>query len=135
MLVLSTLKRQHKEIGEMLANLKHTIENGNLEQEASYIALEISMLAGKLKIHLNTEDQFVYPQLLQSDNAELKKAAQAYMDEMGHISKEFMNYKDRFNTKTKITGNPQDFLKETDRIFGLIERRIEKEDSSLYTFL
>lgn len=135
MLNIATLKRQHEQIGELLTELKQDIARGSLEQEASSIALKISILAGKLKVHLDTEDRYMYPQLLQSGKTELKKLAQAYMDEMGYISKAFMNYKDRFNTKSKIRGNPQVFLKESQEMLEVIGQRIEKEDVSLYTVL
>ena len=75
----------------------------------------------------------MYPQLLQSDNAELRKTAQAYIDEMGHIRKVFTDYKDRYNTRTKITGNSQAFIEESNRVFEVLEDRIAKEDLSLYT--
>ncbi len=135
MLNIATLKRQHEQIGELLTELKQDIARGSLEQEASNIALKINILAGKLKVHLDTEDRYMYPQLLQSRETELKKLAQAYMDEMGYISKAFTNYKGRFNTKSKILGNPQVFLKESQEMLEVIGQRIEKEDVALYTVL
>ncbi len=135
MINLPTLKRQHKEIGEMLGDLKQSIGRDNVAQEASDIARKISLLAGKLKVHLNTEDQYMYPQLLQSEHLELKNIARTYIDEMGYISKAFMEYKDRFNTKMKISGNLPGFMKETREIIEILEERIAKEDASLYTVL
>lgn len=77
----------------------------------------------------------MYPQLLQSDNREIREAAQAFMDEMGHISKAFSDYKERFNTKTKICSNPRAFLQETAAVSGAITARIEREDAALYPLL
>jgi hypothetical protein len=135
MLNLSTLKRQHEEIREIIADIRQAVGRRSLDKEASLIASKISMLAGKLKIHLNTEDRYMYPRLLQSENLQVRKIAKEYIDEMGHISGVFMDYKDRFNTKTKIIGNTQEFFNETNKIFKVLEERIAKEDSSLYTIL
>lgn len=132
---MATLKRQHQEISEILAEIKKDLDKGGLDKEATKMATKISILAGKLKIHLNTEDKYMYPQLLQSGNEEMKKIAQSFIKEMGDISREFVSFKDRFNTRIKITGDPQGFIRESDRIFEVLKERIAKEDSSLYTII
>lgn len=88
MLNLAALKRQHQEIREILREIKQGLSNTDIEKEASQLATKICLLAGKLKIHLSTKDQYMYPQLLQSDNVKLRKTAQGYIDEMGHIRKQ-----------------------------------------------
>ncbi len=131
MLYLETLKRQHEEIAQILSDIKSYIKQ-DIAKEALEISSKISNLAGKLKVHLNTEDQYMYPQLLKSSNHEVRTTAQAYIDEMGTISTEFMAYKERFNTRTKITNDIALFVSESQRIFDLLEERIAKEDSNLY---
>ena len=132
MLYLENLKRQHEEIAETLSDIKFDINHKDIAKEALRISSKISNLAGKLKVHLNTEDQYMYPQLLNSSNSEVRITAQAYIDEMGTISTEFMEYKDRFNTRTKITKDIDLFVSESHRIFHLLEERIAKEDANLY---
>lgn len=132
MLYLETLKRQHEEIAEIISQIKSDIDQKDIAKEALEISSKISNLAGKLKVHLNTEDQYMYPQLLKSSNSEVQTTAQAYIDEMGTISTEFMAYKDRFNTRTKITNEIDLFVSESKRIFSLLQKRIAKEDSNLY---
>ncbi len=132
MLYLENLKRQHEEIAEIISDIKSDIDQKDIAKEALEISSKISNLAGKLKVHLNTEDQYMYPQLLKSSNSEVQTTAQAYIDEMGTISTEFMAYKDRFNTRTKITNEIDLFVSESKRIFSLLQQRIAKEDSNLY---
>lgn len=129
---LDILQRQHKEIQEIVTNIKQTVENNNIGEDASHMAKQISMLAGKLRVHLATEDKHMYPYLLQSEDAKVRDIAKDYADEMGHISQEFMDYKDGFNTRTKIINNPQEFVKETQQIFKILEERMFKEDTHLY---
>lgn len=134
MLNLETLARQHKEISEIVTHIKQMIHN-NIDKNALDIAKQINMLAGKLKVHLATEDKYMYPYLLQSDSHIVRETAQIYADEMGHINNEFTNYKNKFNTRTKIINNTKEFLNETDRIFKILEERISKEDISLYKYI
>lgn len=57
------------------------------------ITTHINKLAGKLKIHLSSEDKFLYPNLLNGDDNKLKNLANSYINEMGGISDTFTNYK------------------------------------------
>ena len=136
MVDIKTLRRQHKEIYDAISGLKESIETaGNLETEAFEIAQKINLLAGKLKIHLGTEDRYMYPYILEKGSDDLKIVAQDYVAEMGAISGEFSDYKNRFNTKSKIIGDPAGFLAETAKVLKVLEERIKKEDSNLYQAL
>mgnify|MGYP003762264047 CR=1 FL=1 len=107
--------------------------NKNVQIEDTFhIAMQINMLAGKLKIHLNTEDEHMYPLLLADGDKEIKEMAKLYMDEMGYINEEFAKYKNSFNTKSKIEKNVENFKAETKRIFEILENRVLKEETELY---
>ncbi len=134
MINLLSLKRQHEEVAEIVKKIKIIINSGNLGVQAGDTALLLNTLAGKLKIHLNTEDKYMYPELL-NKSGDIRNTAKNYMDEMGHISEAFMEYKERFNTRTKIAANPSAFAEETNRVFTILEGRIAKEETSLYTLL
>jgi len=136
MLNIRILKRQHEEIKDMISELRENIEaGGNLENKAFEIAQKINLLAGKLKIHLGTEDQYMYPYILENVSDELKKVAEDYVAEMGDICDKFSEYKSRFNTKSKIINDWDSFLSETPKILKILEERIKKEDSNLYQVL
>ncbi len=135
MINLLSLKRQHEEIAEIVKNIKSIINSRNLGAQAGDTALLVNTLAGKLKIHLNTEDKYMYPELLNNKSGDIRNTAKNYMDEMGHISEAFLEYKDRFNTRTKIAANPSAFAEETNKVFTILEGRIAKEETSLYTLL
>jgi len=93
---------------------------------------EINVLAGKLNVQMNSEDKFLYPALIESNDTQLKQIAKKYSDEMGNIHVGFNCYKNKFNTKTKILSDIGGFLKETKEIIKLLEERISKEDMYLY---
>lgn len=132
MLDARTLKRQHEEIYSAINLLKASINTGSLEDVAIEIAQKINVLAGILKIHLGTEDRYMYPYLLQSGDDELKIIAKDYVDEMGGISDAFTVYKNRFNTRSKILSDTKGLVSESKRIISVLEDRVMKEDMNLY---
>ncbi len=131
---INNLTRQHIEILEMIYNIKELI-NKDLEVECSEIAKNINLLSGKLRIHLESEDKFLYPNLLKNENEKIKNIAKCYIDEMGDILSIFNNYKNQFNTRSKIINNKDKFIINTKEVFDKIEKRMEKEDRELYKLL
>lgn len=129
------LKRQHTEITELVRAIKELINKNNIENEANEIAKNINILSGKLKIHLNSEDRFLYPELLNNKNDKLKSMARGYIKDMADISSVFMKYKDKFNTKSKIIVDIDKFKKESEQIIKVLSNRINKEDRELYPLI
>lgn len=76
----------------------------------------------------------MYSDLLNSQSEEVRNTAKAYIDEMGTISETFMVYKERFNTRSKISASPDSFVSESDRVFSVIEKRIDREESHYINF-
>jgi len=131
---INNLTRQHIEILEMIYNIKELI-NKDLEVESSEIAKNINLLSGKLRIHLESEDKFLYPNLLKNENEKIKNIAKCYIDEMGDILSIFNNYKNQFNTRSKIINNKDKLIINTKEVFDKIEKRMESEDRELYKLL
>lgn len=134
MINLSMFKRQHKEIGEILLKIKDLIKEG-VEKNASEIAKNINLLSGKLKIHLESEDKYLYPVLLNSKDNNLQNITKKYISEMGNICDLFTVYKNKYNIKIKIMENPFVFKKDTDSLFKALEKRVGKEEAELYPLI
>lgn len=129
---ISNLERQHGEIKELFSKIKQEINSNDIEGNLDSLVRDINTLAGKLNIHMSSEDKFLYPTLVESKDEQLKQIAKQYSEEMGSIHIEFNNYKNKFNTKNKIMGNIAGFLKESNEITKILENRISKEDMHLY---
>ncbi|KRQ85763.1 hypothetical protein ABG79_02464 [Caloramator mitchellensis] len=129
---INNLERQHAEIRELITNISRSVDYKPLEENIDIIVKYINTLAGKITIHMNTEDNFLYPALLNSNNEQIRIIAKEYKQEMGNISNLFNLYKNKFNTKSKILNNIETFSKETIDILSLLQKRIEKEDKNLY---
>ena len=95
------------------------------------IATTLKNLSGKLKVHLSMEDRYLYPNLKAKN--ESKNIAEKFENEMGNLAKEFLNYKEKYNTYIKITESPINFKNETTKIMKALEDRMSREEKDLYT--
>lgn len=132
MIDLTNLERQHDEVKKLFKDIKSNINNIEVKENLDKIVLDINTLAGKLTVHMNSEDKFLYPRLLNNEDSKIKSMAKEYIEEMGDIHNKFKEYKSTFNTKRKILENKDAFIKETTRVITLLENRINKEDRKLY---
>jgi hemerythrin-like domain-containing protein len=124
--------RQHASIHEDLNFLVAVLEKDSTDINATDVALCISRLAGKLKVHMLEEDKFLYPELLQSPDAEVKAMAHQYISEMGHLAEEYTRFKTEYNTANKILAKPEVFISEARQITQALVQRMDKEDHELY---
>jgi len=132
MININNLERQHIEIRESVSKIKQVVNSNDIKGALDILVREINTLAGKLNIHMNSEDKFLYPTLIESNDNQLKQIAKQYSEEMGSIHAGFNNYKNKFNTKSKIINDVDGFLRESKGIIKLLEERVTKEDMHLY---
>lgn len=135
MLNVENLRRQHLDVLQIVEDIDFLIKENDFEAKANDIARNVNLLAGKLNIHLGTEDKFMYPRLRASSDDNLRKLAEEYSSEMGHIFKSFTEYKEKYNTRTKILGATENFKKETAEVFKVLKKRMSKEDKELYNLI
>jgi len=135
MLNMNNLKRQHEDIDVILTNILKEIKSNDIEKNAMEISKHISILSGKLRIHLNEEDKWLYPSMEKSENSKLQEFNRKYQDEMKGLFGVFMSYKDKFNTKTKILNDMEGFKKETEFVFTKLKERVDRENQELYPLL
>ncbi len=128
------LKRQHSEILSLIRNIEG-LSSGNIDASAKDIAYNINALSGKMKMHLMSEDQFLYPGLMNSSDDLIRKTAQEFSDEMGGLADAFQFFVKQYNIPLRITQKKDTFLTESKKIFGLIKERIENEDKKLYPMI
>lgn len=129
---INRLEDQHESILEIINETKSLINATRFEKNASEISKNINILAGKLKMHLASEDKFLYPSFLKHDNQDLKNKANEYINEMGNLNSIFNDFKNKYNTKSKILENLKDLKIESSKVFNNIEERMHREDTDLY---
>ena len=132
---LNMLKRQHRDVLTIINNIETLIMNDNLAVYAKDISYNLNILAGKLKMHLISEDKFLYPQLMNSNKEDVWNIAHAFNYEMGSVSESFASFVQRYNVPDKILNNKEGFIAESKIIFDIIKNRIDKEDHKLYPLI
>lgn len=132
---LDNFLRQHEDIKIEIKNMEDILEKSNYEKEIDKFVFHINNLAGKLRVHLTSEDKFLYPDLVNREDIKLRNLAKHYIEDMGDIFNQFSEYKNKFNTKSKIKNNNETFIEETNFIIDRIKKRIGKEEEELYKFI
>ena len=135
MINIDNFMRQHKGITEELDYIDTILNKQDYENYLDDFVSHINNLAGKLKIHLISEDKFLYPNLVSGEDINLKDMANLYIDEMGSIANVFTDFKNQFNTKNKINEKLDIFKDQTQAILNEIRKRISKEETELYRLI
>lgn len=131
----ANLERQHQEFFDLITKMELHKSEQQVKDNAGTISLLLSQLSGKLKIHIISEDKFLYPALMKNTNPKIKTTSQAFFEEMGGLSKVFEEFKNSFATTNKIASNSAAFLRESQKVFLALKKRIEKENKDLYPLL
>lgn len=132
---IKNLVRQHTEILDLIAKINTATTPHKIEADAFSISLMLGQLAGKIKIHMMTEDKFVYPSLLSHTSPKVQSVSRQFSDEMGDLAKTFEAYKTKFMNSREISASPAEFMQQTKVIAAALIKRIEKENKELYPLL
>lgn len=130
-----TLRKQHETIAKTVGEIVPLLQTDLVKQNASRLKTLLAELSGRLTVHLAMEDKVLYPELLKSPNPKVKSLAQRYMDEMGSLSKAFMDYVGAWPSIDSIASEPAKFVTQTKQVFGALDNRIKRENTELYPML
>ena len=131
------LIKQHKKINNIINDLEEIISNEDLKTKdaAKSIRKKLSMLSGTLKIHMQREDKFLYPELLESDKESTKKLTKEFIDEMGDLANEFKDFNENYKRYSIISENPEKFSDELEDYLLILKNRISREENEIYSLL
>lgn len=93
---------------------------------------QLQELSQKILAHLDLEDGVFYPSALKDPNPEFAAMARQYWIAMANIRDLFSSYLGTWSAPHQIRMDPIGFQRETEVIFGFLERRIERENRDLY---
>lgn len=128
------LQKQHEQINGIIQEIV-TLTKDNLEEKSFEIALKIGQLAGVITVHLQSEDKFLYPNLLKHEKSLVRSMAASFTKEMGDLSKKFEVFKTTYKQPQNIKDNPQKFKQDLEKVVALLDRRIKREEVELYPLL
>jgi hemerythrin-like domain-containing protein len=123
-------RNDHKNLVAMITDIASL--TSDVAGNAEAIAKQLAGFSGKLKMHLATEDNAFYPQLINSGNDELKAVAEKFQAEMGGLKDVYTAFASKYITKSKIEADPAGFKSEFDGIVKALSDRINREENELY---
>lgn len=122
-------RTQHADLLRMVKDLRTDLESPTMDAKALRSAL--SVIAGKISLHLAMEDDSLYPRMRSHPNPDLGSLAMRFSEEMQGIKSAFQAYSDRWNSQ-RIEVDRAGFSKDTNAIFLALENRIHRENNELY---
>ncbi|WP_419822233.1 hemerythrin domain-containing protein [Anoxybacterium hadale] len=132
---MESLKRQHRDVLTLAKYILEQIAGGEVEKNLDEVVRCINTISGKLKLHLMSEDQFLYPALSSSANPMLRRFGKQYGEEMEIVTGAFEGYKASYNTAPKIRHDMAGFEAASKQIFSALSGRIGREETELYPLL
>lgn len=126
------LREAHRDLLQLIDTMSTQLEHAKLERDASEARASLSMLAGKLTIHLAMEDKALYPRLASHSSQEVRKIGKRFADEMGGILDVFKEYLSHWPTPEAVQLDAAQFVVETREIFDALRARIAKEHNELF---
>lgn len=135
MINLTNLKRQHIAINNELDYILTQLKKEKSSMDIYEMTVHINKLAGLLKMHLMDEDKFLYPNLLNCNDTKMLTMTQQYINEMGSLAADYTQFKNKYNTSTKVNTNLDLFIVETKTIIEALKNRMNKEDTQLYRLI
>ncbi|HEX8302020.1 hemerythrin domain-containing protein [Sphingomonas sp.] len=94
--------------------------------------IALSDLSQELGAHLAHEDSFIYPRMIQSDNALTREAASAFTAEFASLHADWTMYLNEWNSEC-IAEDWDHFSLVTLSILDRLQRRVDAENNILYT--
>ncbi len=129
---IENLKEQHLKIRELITDVKECIQLGKTMENLKRLSYKINKLAGVLRIHLSSEDRYLYPLLMESENQSTRALAESFDKSMGGLSNAYISFKTRYNTFNNIANNYDGFILELNQVFDKLLIRLDREDNDLY---
>lgn len=123
---------QHGELLNVAKSIAGLLDAAALREDATEVRHLLSVLHGKLSVHLAMEDKSLYPRLLRHHDSNIRETTQRYIDEMGSLAGAFKAYVERWPTPSAIQSDPETFIAETGGVFEAIGKRVQQENSELY---
>ena len=97
------------------------------------VSILLAKLQGLLRIHFAQEDKALYPFMAKAADPDASQTAHRFQSEMGNFSAAFDAFASRWGASDVINADPAAFRRESEAMFTILTRRIERENDQLYT--
>jgi iron-sulfur cluster repair protein YtfE (RIC family) len=134
MAATDNFRKQHAELIELVRGIEGILDPQKLVADASKARAMLSILLGKLGLHLAMEDNSLYPRLEKHQDAKLREVAKKFAGEMSGV-KPAVDAFGRKWTESEIRANPAVFCAEARKLFGILSDRIQRENTQFYALV
>lgn len=132
MIETKRFRDDHTKLLSISSEISENLNINALSTNARKMKSLISDLLSYLNIHLLVEDKALYPRLIQYPNKQIQESVKKSIEESGHIKDVINKYKQKWISSIEIQNDPDNFIKETNKLLDALLKRIEKEDNHLY---
>ncbi len=131
----ANLRRQHEELLATVDAIEASLDPEKLGRDAKEVRKLLSVLSGKLKVHLAMEDKCLYPQLLSHENEIIRDTAKRFIIDIGELGRVLEAYLQEWPSHVAVQEKPETFIVDTRAILMKLSKRIAKEDRVLFVLL
>ena len=130
---LMKLREDHATLARLFRRLGEVIELPTAPPQLELFELRRELVS-TLLAHLKLEDWALYPRLIQSGEADIAAAGEAFKDEMGGLAPAFLAYSDKWNAGT-IDADWPGYCTDTRAILDALMNRLTRENRELLPLL
>ncbi len=131
--IIRRYQSQHKIIITLCKQLVSLGTIDEVKQDAGFILKIFTTLDNILSLHLKSEDENLYPQLLTHKDPVIKNTSAAMQNELLETTNAYAAYKKKYHCKESIQLDPARYVKDTRKIIDALLKRIDKEETELYS--
>lgn len=128
MYTLNELKKQNKEIADLIDVLAVLIEQPSL-RENPFVCELLSRFNEKVWMHLVFEENTIYSELAKHHNPDISGIADRFHESARQVKKTFTNY---VKLWCHSSVNQEELIAESKKIFKLIQDRIYYETNEMF---
>lgn len=110
---------QHRRALDCASKISDILTNKpEIAEKAGEIRLLLAQLSGTLKPHLKSEDMFLYPILIASEDESVGETASRFWDEMGAMTGVITGYMEKWREAGAIEADTDGFSTASEGIFA-----------------
>lgn len=128
---IDRFKKEHAMMLTAVTELRNLVKSG-IPDNTDAIAKAIVSISATIKLHLSTEDQYLYPRLAGSADPAVAKVGKKFQDEMNGIAAAYTEFAGKWIIASQVAANPEGFRADANDIFQALVQRIQRENKKLY---
>ena len=129
---ITSLKEHHIELLGLSKQLVSALDAQDLDSCVDDIRLLFTKLLGHLEFHLLSEDEHLYPVLLQHPDERVRWTAERFMEQLGGLANAVEMYKANWRGREQILAEPESFGHDMRVLVAALAKRINKEENELF---